>query len=127
MKADTEAVDGTAETVAAAYLRLRCDILDQFDGDMFGRGMAAGAAYGRAEEAFAGVAAAHPEWVRSILLGTLARRDRAAAARHAAEAEGVKRWAAGEAFGALPVVVREWVRRDMRQVEAAGGDAGEKA
>ena len=108
-----------AEAETAAYLRLRCGILDQFDGDMFGGGMAAGAAFGRAEEAFAGAAAEHPEWVRSILLGTLARRDRAAAARHAEEAAELARWTEGAEFGALPATVKEWIRRDLRRAEAA--------
>ena len=110
-----------AEAVAAEYFRLRCGILDQFDGDMFGRGLAAGAAYGRAEEAFAGAAEARPEWVRSILLGTLARRDRTAAARYAADAEGLARWTEGADFEALPATVKEWIRRDLRQVAAADG------
>ena len=114
-----EAKDMSAESVIAEYLRLRCDILDQFDADMFGRGLSAGAVCGRAEEAFTGAAEERLEWVASILLGTLARRDRAAAARHAAEAENIARWVAGEEFAALPSTVREWIRRDLRQLEAA--------
>lgn len=108
-----------AEALTAEYLRLRCGIFDQFDSDMFGLGLSVGAAYGRVEEAFAGAAEERPEWVASILLGTLARRDRAAAARHAAEAENIARWVAGEEFAALPSTVREWIRRDLRQLEAA--------
>lgn len=118
-----EAKDGTAESVTAKYLSLRCDILDQFDADMFTRGLSAGAAHGRAEEAFAEAMSAHPEWVRSILLGILARRDRAAAARHAADAEGLAQWAASDAFASLPPTVREWLRRDLRQLSAALGQA----
>lgn len=109
-----------AEALTAEYLRLRCGVLDQFDSDMFGRGLSAGAAYGRAEEAFAGAAAERPEWVASILLGALARRDRAAAARHAADAESLATWAAGEEFASLPRTIREWIGRDLRQLEAAG-------
>ena len=115
-----EAANMEAEAVTAEYLRLRCGVLDQFDGDMFGRGLSAGAAYGRAEEAFAGAAAERPEWVASLLLGTLARRDRTAAARHVADAESLARWAAGDEFAALPPAIREWIRRDLRQMEAAG-------
>ena len=118
-----EAKDVAAESVTAEYLRLRCDILDQFDGDMFTRGLSAGAACGRAEEAFTDALAAHPEWLQTILLGTLARRDRASAVRHAAAAESLAEWAASDAFASLPPTVREWIRRDLRQLAAALGHA----
>lgn len=118
-----EAKNEAAEALTAEYLRLRCDILDQFDADMFTRGLSAGAAYGRAEEAFTEALSARPEWTRTILLSTLARRDPAAAARHAPDAQGLPQWTATPAFAALPPTIQEWLRRDLRQLSASGIEA----
>ena len=115
-----EAKNEAAEALTAEYLRLRCDILDQFDADMFTRGLSAGAAYGRAEEAFAEALAARPEWTRAILLAILARRDPAAAARPASDASGLTEWTSSPAFFALPPTVQEWLHRDLRRLSAVG-------
>ena len=48
---EERAMDGTV-AAELEYLRLRCGILEQVDRDMYGRGLAAGAACGRADEAF---------------------------------------------------------------------------
>ena len=106
------------DTETAEYLRMRCGMLDQIDGDMYGRGLAAGAACGAAEEAYG--AAPHPEWVRSIVLGVLARRDPEALDRRAEELGEAERWVAS---AELPVTVREWVERDLRRARRAAGGA----
>jgi hypothetical protein len=94
------------------YLRLRCDILEQVDRDMFGRGLAAGAACGRAAEAFSGDK--HVVWAKCILLGVLGRRDREALPRWKEEREEVKKWMEGEEFAGLPRGVKERIGRDSR-------------
>ncbi len=108
----TAAVD--AET--AEYLRLRCGMLDLIDAEMYGHGLAAGAACGAAEEAYA--AARRPEWVRCIVLGVLARRDAAALARRTEELAEAERWLAE---ASLPTALREWTERDLRRARRAAG------
>lgn len=112
MRRKMDAEKAAELAVEAEYLRLRCGILEQVDRDMFGRGLAAGAACDRAGEAFSG--AERPMWVDSILAGILARRDPEASARRSAEAESIRRWMAGGEFAALPPRVREWMGRDAR-------------
>lgn len=104
------------DTETAEYLRMRCGMLDQIDGDMYGRGLAAGAACGAAEEAYG--AASRPDWVRSIVLGVLARRDPAALARRGDELAEAEKWAAS---AELPGTLREWVERDLRRARKAAG------
>lgn len=106
------ATDGTSAT-ELDYLRLRCDILEQVDRDMFGRGMSAGAACGRADEAFSGDK--HRMWAKCILLGVLGRRDRDALLRWEEERDEVRQWMAGEEFSGLPKGVREWMERDSKR------------
>lgn len=122
-----DANDTAVLKVETEYLRLRCGILEQVDRDMFGRGMAAGAACARADEAFSG--AGRRGWALSVLTGILARRDAGALAKWRSESDEVRRWMAGEEFKALPLRVREWISRDERRVEsilgAAGGGEGE--
>lgn len=113
---EERAMDG-ATTAELEYLRLRSDMLEQVDRDMFGRGMAAGAACGRADEAFG---AARDALRRSILLGVLGRRDRKALARWEDECAAVRRWVESAEFAALPQCVREWVERDLRLAETPG-------
>lgn len=105
------AMDGAA-VAELEYLRLRCDILEQVDRDMYGRGMAAGAACGRADEAFSG--GRHRMWAKCILLGVLGRRDREALARWKEEREEAKKWMAGEEFAGLPRGVKERIERDLK-------------
>lgn len=105
------AMDGAA-VAELEYLRLRCGILEQVDRDMFGRGMAAGAACGRADEAFSGDR--HRMWAKCILLGILGRRDREALARWEKEREEVRSWMDGEEFTGLPRGVRERMERDLK-------------
>lgn len=109
--------------VEAEYLRLRCGILEQVDRDMFGRGLAAGAACDRAAEAFSG--SDRRMWVRGILAGILARRNPEASASRPEKAEEFRRWMAGGEFAALPPRVREWMGRDMRVAEGLPGCGGE--
>lgn len=109
-------MDMDGQGLTAEYLRLRCGMLDLIDGEMFGRGLAAGAACGAAEEAFG--AARRPEWVRSIVLGVLARRDAEALARRAGELAEAERWVAS---AELPGTLREWVERDLRRARRAAG------
>ena len=116
-----DANDMAALAVESEYLRLRCGILEQVDRDMFGRGMAAGAACARADEAFSG--AGRRGWALSVLTGILARRDAVALARWKPETDEVRRWMAGEEYVALPLRVREWISRDTRGVEAILGVA----
>lgn len=113
------AMDGAA-VAELEYLRLRCDILEQVDRDMFGRGLAAGAACGRADEAFA---ASRNVWRWSVLLGVLARRDRDALVRWGEEAEAVRSWMESEDFAALPERVREQAERDWRAGSGSGASA----
>ncbi|MBP5786560.1 MAG: hypothetical protein J6Y19_01900 [Kiritimatiellae bacterium] len=117
-----EANDTAALAQEAEYLRLRCGILEQVDRDMFGRGMAAGAACRRAEEAFSGER--RRIWTIGVLTGILARRDAAALARWKPEADEVRHWLAGGEFAALPPRVREWIGRDARLVERISGEGG---
>jgi hypothetical protein len=117
-----EAKDTAALAEEAEYLRLRCGILEQVDRDMFGRGMAAGAACGRAAEAFSGET--RRMWTLGVLTGILARRDAAALERWKPEADEVWRWMAGGEFAALPPRVREWMGRDARLVERMIGGGG---
>jgi hypothetical protein len=118
-----EAKDTAALAEEAEYLRLRCGILEQVDRDMFGRGMAVGAACGRAAEAFSG--GERRMWTLGVLTGILARRDEAVLARWKPEADEVRRWMAGGEFAALPPRVREWMGRDARLVERIAEEAGE--
>lgn len=104
-------MDGAA-VAELEYLRLRCDILEQVDRDMFGRGLAAGAACGRADEAFSGNR--HRMWAKCILLGVLGRRDREALPRWEEEREEVRLWMEGEEFAGLPRGVRERMERDLK-------------
>lgn len=115
---EERAMDDAAMRTELEYLRLRCGILEQVDRDMFGRGVPAGAACGRAEEAFG---ASRDTWRWSVLLGVLARRGREALARWGAEAAAVRSWMESEDFAALPVRVREQVERDWR-AGTGGGD-----
>ncbi len=117
-----DANDTTAVAVETEYLRLRCGILEQVDRDMFGRGMAAGAACGRADESFSG--AGRRIWALSILTGILARRDAVSLSRWKPETEEVRRWMAGGEFRSMPLSVREWISRDARRVEVISGGAG---
>lgn len=117
-----ESKDTAALAEETEYLRLRCGILEQVDRDMFGRGMAAGAACGRAGEAFSG--GGHRIWTLGVLTGILARRDTVALARWKPEADEVRRWMAGGEFAALPPRVREWMDRDARLAERVLGGAG---
>lgn len=94
------------------YLRLRCDILEQVDRDMFGRKMAAGAACARADEAFSGDR--HGAWAKCILLGILGKRDRDALSRRGEDREEAKAWMEGEEFAGLPREVKERIERDLR-------------
>lgn len=108
-------MNGNMDAVERAemeYLRLRCGILDQVDRDMFGAGMPAGAACGRADEAFG---AARDVWRWSVLLGVMGCRDRDGLGRWVEESAAVRRWMESEEYAALPSRVREWVERDWRQ------------
>lgn len=113
---EKRAMDG-AVAAELEYLRLRCGILEQVDRDMFGRGMDAGAACGRAEEAYG---ASPDAWRWSVLLGVMGRRGRKALARWGMEAAAVRAWTESEEFAALPKRVREQVERDW-QVAATPG------
>lgn len=117
-----ESKDTVALAEETEYLRLRCGILEQVDRDMFGRGMAAGAACGRAGEAFS--RGGHRIWTLGVLTGILARRDAAALARWKPEADEVRRWMAGGESAALPPRLREWMERDARLMEKVLGEAG---
>lgn len=117
-----EEKDTAALAEEAEYLRLRCGISEQVDRDMFGRGMAAGAACRRAEEAFSGER--RRMWTIGVLTGILARRDAAALARWKHETDEVRRWMGGGESAALPPRVREWMGRDARLVESVSEESG---
>lgn len=102
------------------YLELRCDILEQFDVDVYEKGYSLGQAASHCGETFRGHGRPE-EWVWSVILGILARRERARLHEFTRELEKVLYWSIQDETRHIPSAIWDWIRSDLRRLQTVRG------